>query len=58
MRVCERERHGELEETVAETDPRAGVVWPTYRNAHRGSKTIQTLGMASLMQTSTAYYNV
>lgn len=39
-----QERHGDLEETVAETDPKAGAVWPTYRNADRGSKTIKTLG--------------
>ena len=58
MRVCKRERHGELEETVAETDPWAGAVWPTYRNARRGSKTIQTLGMGSLTQTSTTHYDV
>lgn len=33
---------------MAETDPRAGVVWPTYRNADRGSKTIQTWVLFSL----------
>lgn len=31
-----------FEETVAETKPVAGAIWPTYRNTHRGSKTIQT----------------
>lgn len=33
---------GGFEETVAETRPVAGAAWPTYRNIHRGSKTIQT----------------
>lgn len=42
MHVSVRERHGDLEETVAETDPRAGALWSTYRNANGGSKTIQT----------------
>lgn len=42
--VSLQERHGDLEETVAETDRTAGAVWPTYRNADGGSKTIQTLG--------------
>lgn len=44
MRVSVQERHGDVQETVAETDPRAGAVWLTYRNENRGSKTIQTLG--------------
>lgn len=35
---------GGFEETVAETKPGAGALWPTYRNTDRGSKTIQTLG--------------
>lgn len=39
MCLCKRDM-GDVEETVAETDPRAGAVWPTYRNADRGSKTI------------------
>lgn len=34
-----QERHEDLEETVAETDPGAGAIRPTYRNADRGSKT-------------------
>lgn len=41
-----REGHGGgaggFEETVAETKPVAGATWPTYRNTHRGNKTIQT----------------
>lgn len=44
MHASVRERCGDLEETVAETDPMAGAVGPTYRNAHRGSKTIQIHG--------------
>lgn len=44
MFMSVQERHRDLEEIVAETDPGAGAVWPTYRNADRGSKTIQTLG--------------
>lgn len=42
MCISVQERCGDLEETVAETDPRAGAVKPTYRNLDRGSKTIQT----------------
>lgn len=42
MCVSVQERHGDLEETVAETDPRAGG------NADRGSKTIQTQALFSL----------
>lgn len=34
-RVSVQEKHGDLEETVAETDPMAGDVWPSYRNADR-----------------------
>lgn len=35
MPLSVQERHGVLEETVAETDPRAGALCPTYRNADR-----------------------
>lgn len=41
-----QERLKDLEETVAETDPEAGAVWPTYRNADRGSKTDHRLRFA------------